>query len=378
MKIIFWISTSLILYTYFVYPAILLLFRRHGSIAHKAAEYEPEVSLVVSAYNEEKVIAEKIENLLTLDYPKGKLEIIIASDGSSDWTDAIVARYHSAGVKLIRINERSGKINALNTVIPVLKGKIVVLSDANTFYERDAIKKIVRNFEDSKTGCACGELKYRNLAENEVESLEGFYWRYEQFLKRIEGGRGALLGANGGIYAIRKELFEPLPANTLVEDFVLPMKILEKGHKVVYEAEAVAYEETSKKIVQEMERRIRIGAGDFQALSFTWRMLNPVHGFAAFAYLSHKVIRWFVPFFLIIALVSNVALLNNGLYLMIFAMQGAFYALAILGRTLSKLNMHIRMAGLPYYFVSMNIALFFGFIRFCTGSQSVTWKRTER
>ncbi len=375
---LFWISACLICYAYIFYPAILLLFKQRVNASHQVAKYEPTVSFVINAYNEEKVIASKIENLIEVDYPKGKLEIVIASDGSDDRTDSIISKYASSGVKLIRIDERRGKINALNTVIPKLRGDIVVLSDANTFYESDAIKKLVRNFKDSKIGCVCGELRYRNLKENEVESLEGFYWRYEQFLKKIEGKKGALLGANGGIYAIRKELFEPLPANTIVEDFVLPMKILEKGYKVVYESEAVAYEETSKKIVQEMERRIRIGAGDFQALSFTWKMLNPRHGFAAFAYLSHKVIRWFVPFFLIITFTSNLALLDKGFYSILFILQCMFYALAILGRTLSKLNMRIKMTGLPYYFISMNLALFLGFIRFCTNSQSVTWRRTER
>jgi len=375
---LFWLSTIMIVYSYFGYPLVLLVLSVFPARTVRKGEITPSVSILVSVYNEQKVIEAKLRNCLALDYPKDKLEIVVGSDGSTDNTDTIVAKHARAGVKLIRLNKRTGKVNALNVAIPRLKGEIVVFSDANTIYERDAIKKLVRNFADPRIGCVCGELVFKNGEENEVGNLEGFYWRFEQFLKRREGGRGALLGANGGIYAIRKALFEPLPSNTIVEDFVMPMKILEKGYKVIYEPEAVAHEETSKRIVQEMERRVRIGAGDFQALTLTWRMLNPFRGFPAFAYISHKVIRWFVPFFLIFTFFANTFLLSQKFYLTVFLLQCTFYLMAIAGRALSKLKIRFKLFGLPYYFISMNIALFFGFIRFCANSQEVTWKRTER
>ncbi len=380
MKLMFWISTFMVLYTYAVYPITLLFIRKNRKEAQAASDCEnfPMVSVLVCAHNEEKIIREKIGNLLALDYPKQKIEILIASDGSFDATDAIISEYREKGVKLVRMGTRCGKVNALNKTIPQAEGEIIVLSDANTIYKSDAVREIVRPFSNPVIGCVCGELIFQNDAGNEVSNLEGVYWRYEQFMKVIEGANGALLGANGGIYAIRKKLFEPLPANTIVDDFVLPMKILEKRYKVVYEASAIAYEETSKKIIQEMERRIRIGAGDFQALLFTWRILNPLRGFPAFAYLSHKVIRWFAPFFMIFAFVSNMALLENGFYGTMFIIQCVFYGLAIASRMLAKIGVNIKLLGLPYYFVSMNIALFLGFIRFCTNSQSVMWTRTER
>ena len=377
-EIIFWLSTIVIVYCYFGYPLILMPLRAFLSDPLKKGKATPSVSLLISAYDEEEFIEAKLKNCLELDYPKGKLEIIVGSDGSTDETENIIKKYNAQGVKLCRFGQRNGKIGVLNNIIPQAKGEVVLFSDANTIFRRDAIRKLVRNFSDPRVGCVCGELIFKNAKENEVGNLEGFYWRYEQFLKRIEGARGALLGANGGIYAIRKALFKPLPSDVIVEDFVIPMKILEKGYKVIYEPEAVAYEETSKKIIQELERRIRIGAGDFQALLLTWRILNPFRGFAAFAYFSHKVIRWLVPFLLITVFLANMALCGRGFYLSIFIMQCAFYGIAIAGRLLSRLDMRLKMFRLPYYFVSMNLALLFGFIRFCTNSQSVTWRRTER
>jgi cellulose synthase/poly-beta-1,6-N-acetylglucosamine synthase-like glycosyltransferase len=400
IEILFWMSGGLILYGYVFYPILLLILNRiHGdrpkTPAHEAKggagvdhrpETLPSVSVLIAAYNEEGVIEKRIGNLLELDYPKNKIEIVIASDGSTDGTDDIIKKYSGRGVKLFRVEGRVGKVNVINKAVPDLTGEIIVLSDANTFYMKDAVSKLVRNFEDKSIGCVCGELNFYGENEGEVVSLEGAYWRYEQFLKRNEGSRGSLLGANGGIYAIRKELFVELPPNTIVEDFVLPMKILEKGYKVIYEPEAIAYEETSKKIIQEMERRIRIGAGDFQALMLTWKLLNPMRGFTALAYFSHKVIRWFAPFLLMSVFATNLMLAGlrvsgfagNEYYLFMLLLQVMFYLTALVGRIFSQTGVRLKFFGLPYYFVSMNIALFLGFIRFCANSQNVAWQRTER
>ncbi len=381
MKIIFWISSFLIFYTYLIYPGILwAFFRRKGLIYnHELSAVNgdlPFVTILVSAHNEEKVIDGRIHNLLELDYPKEKLEIIIASDGSDDNTDNIVKGYNGKGVRLVSFKERMGKVNVLNNVIPESRGEIIVLSDANTVFKKSAVKILINRFSDKRIGCVCGELNFRK--NSGVENLEGVYWRYEQFLKGIEGARGSLLGANGGIYAIRKELFQKIPADTIVEDFVIPMHILEKGKKVIYEPEAIAFEDAGKVIVQELARRIRIGAGDFQALTLTWRMLNPLKGFSAFAFISHKVIRWLVPFFMIFAFFTNLALSGALLYKALFAMQIIFYLLAVTGRVLVSAHLKARFAGLPYYFVSMNLGLFFGFVKFCFRRQKVTWDRTER
>jgi len=373
----------LVIYAYALYPLILLMISGINSMDRRPETgdrrpLEPSVTVVVSAYNEEKVIAERIRNVLDSTYPKEKLEILIGSDGSTDDTNKIIDEYASKGVRYLKWSERRGKISVINDLVEAATGEIVILTDSNTAYEKDAIEKLVRGFADERVGCVSGELIFRNTKENEVVNLEGVYWRYEQFMKRIEGVNGSLLGANGGIYAIRRNLFDPMERDTIVDDFLIPMKILEKGYRVIYEPQAIAYEETSKNIVQEMERRIRIGAGDFQALTRTWHLLNPARGFPAFAYFSHKVLRWLAPFFLICAFMSNMALLNHGLYRIMFIIQCIFYGAAIAGRMLAKAGVKAKLLGLPHYFVSMNIALFLGFIRFCTNSQSVMWKRTER
>ena len=382
MTIIFWLSIFLILYTYLVYPLVLSVFfnvgneqRTANSERRLADDKLPQVTVLVCAHNEEKVIGERVENLLRVDYPKGKLEIIVASDGSSDRTEDIVKSYADKNVKLLGVKQRCGKVGTINRSFDEAKGDIVVMTDANTSFDKDAVTRLVEKFNDKKVGCAVGELHFH---KDGVGELEGVYWRFEQFLKKVEGGRGSLLGANGGIYAIRKELFIKLPDNTIVEDFLLPMKILERGYKVVYVPEAVAYEDATQKMVQELERRVRIGAGDFQALTLSWRMLDPRRGFSAFAYFSHKVVRWMVPFLMILAFLANLLLVGMLFYRMLFALQILFYLLAVAGRVLASLHVKAKFVGLPYYFVSMNIGLFFGFLKFCFGAQRVTWKRTDR
>jgi len=394
----FWISGFMIIYTYVVYPGILyaLLRKRSGNRSAvcnqqptgegitdvspgdlSAAEEElPEVTILVSAYNEEVVIKERIENILELDYPEGKLEAIIVSDGSDDGTNDIVKRFEDKRIRLVSFEERAGKVNALNAVIPLSKGEMIVLSDANTSFRKDVLKRLAARFGNEETGCVCGCLNIRD--DSGVGKLEGVYWRCEQFLKEVEGSRGSLLGANGGVYAIRKGLFKKIPDNTIVDDFVIPMKILESGKKVYYEPKAVAYEEAGKEIAAEFERRVRIGAGDFQALTLTWRMLNPFKGFSAVAYMSHKVIRWLVPFFAIIVYITNILLEDIPLYKALFMAQIVFYLLAISGMLLASLHSKLWLVSLPYYFVSMNLGLFCGFLKCCFGAQAVTWKKTER
>jgi len=379
MKILFWIIIGLIVHVYCIYPLILLSLRKFMKIKFRKSNGLLPVTIIVSAYNEEDVIETKIGNLLDLDYPKKCLEIIIASDGSYDRTNEIVKRYASKGIRLAGYRIRRGKAETLNRTIPKAKNEIIVLSDANAFFKKDAIQKLVRNFGDVRVGAVCGRLCFDNNGNNKkIGELEGFYWKYETFLKRIEGSRGSLLGANGAIYAIRKSLFTPVPSDTIVEDFLIPMKILEKDYKVLYEPEAIAYEETAKGIVQEMARRVRIGAGDFQSLFLTWRLLNPLHGFSSFAFWSHKVLRWVAPFLLTGVLFLNAFLVGENIYLMLFLAQSSFYLVALLGRVLSNTRIHIRLFGFCYYFVSMNIALLLGFFKFFMGRQSVMWDRTHR
>jgi len=380
MRQIFFIASFLVLYTYFLYPAILFL---TGKIVPRRKrntrpDYLPKVSLLIAAYNEEKVIREKVENSLNIDYPREKIEIIVASDGSDDRTNEIVSSYREKGVKLFAYKSRRGKMELINKSIPKTEGKIVVLSDANTMYQPQTIKELVKHFPDPQIGCVCGELKLHSPGGNSTGDGEELYWRYETFLKRFEGARGALLGANGGIYAIRRELFEPLPAEVIIDDFVIPMKIAAKGYQVIFEPRAIASEETCGNIRDEFTRRVRIGAGNFQAIGLTSRLLNPFRGFIAFAYWSHKIIRWFVPFLLIIMFSLNIFLLRYPFYLLIFILQGVFYLSAATGFITERIGLKKNIFYIPLYFVAMNASFLLGFFRFVTGKQKVTWQRTER
>jgi cellulose synthase/poly-beta-1,6-N-acetylglucosamine synthase-like glycosyltransferase len=336
------------------------------------------VSIVIAAHNEEKVILTKIKNLAAMDYPKELIEIIIGSDGSDDATVNILTENSLSCMKIFDFKERRGKVNVLKDLVNSAKGEILVFSDANTMYEPDAVKRLAAHFSDLGVGCVCGRLKLRSPDNVKEGEYEGIYWRYESAIKRMEGELGAVLGANGGIYAIRKELFPEIPNNTIVEDFVIPMKILERGYKTLYEKDAVAYEDSSKTIADEGRRKIRIGAGDYQTLFLTLPMLNIFRGFSSFAYWSHKVIRWFVPFLMIIILGMNILLAHILLYKYLLIGQALFYSGAVIGYLINKTRMHNRIFSLLYYFVAMNLSLLVGFLRFVTGGQQVTWKRVAR
>ncbi len=379
IALIFWISSFLVIYTYVLYPIGLYIYDRivTPKTFKKTDELLP-VTLIIAAYNEEKVIKGRIENCLALDYPRELLEIIIASDGCDDATNDIVRGYKDKGITLFDYKERRGKVNVLNETVPKAKSNIIVFSDANTMFSRDALKKLVKHFGDERVGCVCGGLHFVNADGSKTGELEGFYWRYETRLKIMEGRRGSLLGANGAIFAVRKNLFVACPEDTIVEDFVMPMRILQKGHMVIYDPTASAIEEAAHKIIHEKQRRIRIGAGDFQALFRLLPMLNPFKGFPALAFFSHKVLRWFAPLFLVISFISNLFLIDHMFYLIMFLGQCTFYTSAFIGQMLSWSGLNMRFFNLCYYFVSMNLALFLGFMKYISGRQKVAWQRTER
>lgn len=391
---VFWGCALALAHTYLLYPLLLVVLeavrgaradlryvagrRDRRRFAGERAGELPRVSLVVAAWNEAAVIGAKIRNSLALDYPADRLEVVIGSDGSDDGTDAIVAAAAAADprVRLAAGVKRSGKASVLNRTVPAASGTIVVLSDANTMLAQDAVRKLVRHFADPSVGAVCGRLRLHNPWLGGFE--ERGYWVYESFLKLQEGRRGAVMGANGGLYAIRKRLFEPLPPDTIVDDFVVAMRCLLGGHRVVYDPEAVADEETTGDYRRERIRRIRIAAGNFQALGLVGGLLHPRHGFAAFAFFSHKLLRWLVPFFLAFLLLANVSLLDRAFYRATLGAQVAFYGLALLGRVARLPGWSGRIASAARYFVEMNVGLAQGFWRWLRGTQRVTWQRTAR
>jgi cellulose synthase/poly-beta-1,6-N-acetylglucosamine synthase-like glycosyltransferase len=336
------------------------------------------VSVLIVGHNEEAMIRARIENLLALDYPAGALELVVASDGSSDRTVEIVRQYEGRGVRLIPLPARRGKAAALNAVVPTLRGDVVVLSDANTMTDPMAVRNLARWFSDPAVGVVCGKLILFDPVSG--QNVDSVYWRYETFLKVCEGRLGALLGANGAIYAIRKSVFGGIPSDTIVDDFVIPLLArLRTGCTIVYDAAATALEETPKEISSEFKRRARIGAGDFQSIPLLWPLLDPRLGWIAFTFFSHKLLRWFCPFFLLGAAVSNVLLADAGVYGLCLAIQVGVYGIAFAGRFLSPgpgaAGKAMRLATM---FTAMNAALFVGFFRWATGRQNGMWERTAR
>jgi cellulose synthase/poly-beta-1,6-N-acetylglucosamine synthase-like glycosyltransferase len=389
-EVLFWCAALMLVHTYFLYPLSLFVLDGMAQVIHNIRGMRsgpdgrpnrrraplPSVSLVVAAYNEASCIQQKLENSLALEYPVEKFEVLIGSDGSSDGTDALVRQCPDTRVRLSPA-PRAGKTTVLNRCIPMAKGDIVVLSDANTMIDPDAVRQLVRHFEDPEVGAVCGKLKLYNPTKQDYE--ESAYWSYESLIKMYEGRRGAVVGANGGLYAIRRTLFTALPPSTIVDDFVIPLRILEKGFKVLYEEKAVAHEETTEDYGKEFGRRARIAAGNFQSLRMVPGLLLPTAGFPAFAFWSHKLLRWCAPALMAAALLANLFLLDSTFYRVTLFGQAMFYALAYLGREgVLKRGTAKRVASVAYYFVTMNLAIVVGFWRFLRNAQKAAWDRTAR
>lgn len=388
MKIVFFVCLFLVVYVYALYPAVIFVLAsmargkrvsrggKPGSDGPARIDHGqelPSVSIVLSAFNEESIIEERIKNCLSVDYPSSKMEILIASDGSTDRTNEIVEAYSEAGVRLVAFDQRNGKSFALNRAIPQASGEVVLLTDSNTMYERDAVSKLVRHFRDPQVGGVCGELRVKPFDEATTE--ESLYWKFENFLKSMESPLNMTLGANGGVYAIRKDAFRPIPDGTIVDDFVIFLNVRRSRYKTLFDPEAVAFERSAPSLKDEYRRKVRIGAGDFQAIRLAGAFLDPRRGAVSFSFWSHKVFRWLVPLFLIGLLVSNLSLAqNSSFFLVCLILQLLFYALFVVGIFYRK-PLYFKV---PYYFVTMNAALLHGLIRYVFGRQKGTWQRTER
>jgi len=379
--VVFWACGALVVYSYVLYPLVLMALASRSK-AHIAPDQLrdvdlPFVSVLIAAHNEETVIRSRIENLVGLDYPSERLDLVIASDASRDGTVDIVREYEGRGVTLVEFTARTGKAAVLNATIPSLKGQIVVLSDANTMMNRSAVRNLVRWFRDDKVGVVCGKLVLTDPTTG--RNVDGLYWRYETFLKRCEGKIGGLLGANGGIYAIRKALFQGIPGDTIVDDFVTPLLARVRTEcAIVYDETAIAYEETPPEIAAEFRRRARIGAGGFQSLAVLWPLLDPRRGAIAFTFASHKLLRWLCPFFLIGLVVANVMLVNVGFYGLSLLLVLVLFAAALAGQMLPARSAVGKVMRLATMFGTMNAALLVGFYRWATGSQRAAWDRTVR
>lgn len=369
MRALFWTSAFLVVYPYFVYPALLALLRRVVSRPPRKAPIEPTVSLLVAAFNEEDVIAAKIENSLALDYPADRLEIVIASDGSSDGTNEIAARLaEGRRVRLMAFPVNRGKLTTMNDVIPQLSGEIVVFSDASSMVTPESIRVLVSNFADPDVGAVSGAYLVRNPARAALGPQEDFYWRFETSLKAAEADLSSTLGAHGSLYAIRRELY-PFPERGVInDDFVIPFRIVARGYRAVYEPGAVAVEEAHE--MEGFRRRVRITSGNIQQLRELPMLLMPPRVMPLFFFVSHKAMRLVVPVAMMTCLVANIFLARSPVYALLLVAQLVFYALALSGAAFA---LRPRLLRLPYYFSMVNAALIVALFERAVRRGPVTW-----
>lgn len=391
LKIIFWILLFIIVYTYVGYGILLYLIikiRRAFKIGQKPIlnpDYEPEVTLFIAAYNEKDYVEAKMKNSLELEYPKEKLNIIWVTDGSDDGTPDLIRKYPNATVH--HLDARNGKIGAMNRGMAFVKTPIVIFSDANTGLGKESIRRIVNLFATPKVGCVSGEKRIINK-ETDVASGagEGLYWKYESTLKKWDAELYSVVGAAGELFAIRTELYRHVEPDTLLDDFIISLRVAQEGYTIQYDPDAYAIETASANVKEELKRKIRISAGGIQAIVRLRSLLNIFkYGTLSFQYISHRVLRWtLTPLCLVILipllsiLAFNEGVFSFGLYATLFWLQLLFYVAALTGWFLENRETRIKMLFVPYYFFIMNLSVVLGFFRYMKKSQSVNWERSKR
>jgi poly-beta-1,6-N-acetyl-D-glucosamine synthase len=377
IEIVFWLLIFLIAFTYFIYPVIVFILAKAILNRHiPDASYElPSVTVVVSVFNEAQILGKKLENLAAIDYPSERISFLFGSDGSTDKTTTILRR-SPVEITVKEFPARRGKAIVLNDLVAEAKGSIVVFSDANTMFRPETIRKLVQHFADPSVGAVSGELRLVSHPETVGGIGESSYWDYENLLKQKESDVYTILGATGAVYAIRRDLYVPLPTSKPVtDDFLIPLNILKQGYRTRYEGEAHAFERGADSIGSEFRRKVRIGAQNFSSISEFVSLLHPRYGFVSFALWSHKIIRWCVPFMLIGVLASCLTLAaSSAVYKWCLWAILSFLVVALMGFVLDKLKIESGPFTFPYYFVAMNAALFVGFLKFLLGKQQATWE----
>lgn len=387
VEIIFWISVLIVFYTYIGYGIILYLLVRIKEFFFKPKsltlpEDLPHVTLLIAAYNEQDIVDEKMFNTLALDYPPSHFHIVWVTDGSTDHTNALLAGYPQ--VKVLFEAPRRGKSAALNRAIQFVDSPIVIFTDANTMLNKEAIQVIVSEFTNPQVGCVAGEKRVKQNISQDATAGEGFYWKYESFLKNLDYRLYSAVGAAGELFAIRTSLFVHLPDDTLLDDFIMSMKIAQDGYKIAYCKEAYAEEEASEDISQETKRKIRIAAGGMQSIVRLSGLLNIFrHGLLSFQYISHRVLRWSItPILWFCLLPLNVYLALSSeysiFYGIILLLHILFYMAAIAGYLLSKRKIKTKLLFVPYYFIFMNLCVLRGFAYLRKQKGSGVWEKAKR
>jgi len=377
-EIIFWITIGIIVYTYIGYPLFTLFLSLFVNNPVNKKGIEPAITFLITAYNEEKSIGKKLRNTLGLDYPRDKLEIIVASDGSTDKTDEIVKEFADRGVAINRVEGRVGKTETQNQTVKIAKGDIVIFSDATTDYRKDAIQKIVRNYNDPSVGAVSGRYEYVNPTGAPVGQGTILFWKYENFIKSRQTQIKTITGCCGCIYSLRRNLYEPLPRD-IISDLVEPLKILEKGYRIAFEPEAVAYELTEEAVSDEFSMRVRVITRAMNGLAYVKTLLNPFkYPFVSYQLNSHKVFRWMIPFFLIVIFFSNLMLLDRGFYWLTFILQIIFYLSAFFAWIMETFGKKIKLLSIPLFFCVINLASLRAALNLFRNKKLTTWETMRR
>ena len=383
--ILFWISVAALIHTYLLYPAlleILAIRKTSGRNTFESPEELPGVSVLMAVHNEQNVISEKIESIISNKHPEGKLEILVGSDASTDNTDEILQELASSNkcLRFIRFNDRRGKSAIINDLVRLSKENILIITDANVILEKDTIYHLLKHFKDSSIGLVDSNMKHKGLRDSGISVQENSYITREVKIKYRESIIwGTMMGPFGGCYAIRKDLYCDVPPSFLVDDFFINMKVIISGHKAIIETDAHVYEDVSNSLSEEFRRKARIAAGNFQNLEyFSSYLFSSIKGLSV-SFFSHKVLRWIGPFFLATIFLTSLYLSNEYLfYRYLFYIQLFILTLPLIDYLLGKIKIHVIILRFITHFISMNFALLVGFINFLKGVKSNVWQPTRR
>jgi cellulose synthase/poly-beta-1,6-N-acetylglucosamine synthase-like glycosyltransferase len=377
-EIVFWSGFGAIVFAYAGYSVLMVIM---GTIVNRRVRREditPSVTFLITAYNEEIDIARKIEQTLGLDYPPDKMEILVASDGSTDGTDEIVQGYSDRGVRLLRVEGRVGKTATQNEAVRHANNEIIVFSDATTLYESDAVRKLVRNYADDTVGAVSGRYEYRDPKGASTGLGTILFWKYENLVKEMQTRVHTITGCCGCIYSVRKSLYVPLPAD-IISDLVQPLKIVEQRYRIVFEKEAVAYEETTEDATEEFSMRVRVITRGMRGMLYMRSLFNPFrHPLVSLQILGHKVARWLVPVFGIAMLISSATLLSLPFYRYAFLLMLLVLVMAALGAYAERRGRCPLVLRLPLYFVVVNLAAIAAMWKVAVGEKAVTWETVRR
>jgi cellulose synthase/poly-beta-1,6-N-acetylglucosamine synthase-like glycosyltransferase len=391
IEILFWALLFIVFYAYVGYGILLFIlvkikriFKGKKKLSGNP-DYEPEVTLFVAAFNEKDYVDAKVKNSKSLEYPQEKVKHVWVTDGSNDGTPDLLRTYD--GIEVYHLDARGGKIGAMNRGMQFVKTPIVIFSDGNTMLGHESIRRIVNLFSDPKVGCVSGEKRIFGKDKDVAAGAgEGLYWKYESTLKKWDAELYSVVGAAGELFAIRTELFQEVEKDTLLDDFIISLRVAQKGYTIQYDPEAYAIETASANVKEELKRKIRISAGGIQSVFRLASLLNIFKfGTLSFQYISHRVLRWtLAPLSLLLMIPAGLMLALNegifgfGLYSILFWLQLLFYAAALLGWYLENRSIKVKLLFVPYYFFIMNLSVFLGFKRYLKGSQSVNWERAKR